>query len=250
MFASRVLPPIQSPPSPPLPVATFFNVPRRYVKSNMQVGGDSMAASPTDDSKPPRSMRKTSRAHNNNNNNNNIPRSATAPDADGRAEQDSEPPSPVASPRLPSKRPSSLAYKVTADDLADGANSPPNEAKTPPSTTSSGAGANGGGPASVDFPTSVCLCQPEPKIPRPRNGESFYFCFLFFPPVVRLLCRFFVRCPTIRNGAWAQAAMPVSVTARPLAVVRQRDAGSFVCQPASLLLLPLLLLPPLTTSHR
>jgi hypothetical protein len=180
MFASRVLPPIQSPPSPPLPVATFFNVPRRYVKSNMQVGGDSMAASPTDDSKPPRSMRKTSRAHNNNNNNNNnnIPRSATAPDADGRAEQDSEPPSPVASPRLPSKRPSSLAYKVTADDLADGANRPPNEAKTPPSTTSSGA--NGGGPASVDFPTSVCLCQPEPKIPRPRNGESFIFVFCFF----------------------------------------------------------------------
>jgi hypothetical protein len=150
MFASRVLPPIQSPPSPPLPVATFFNVPRRYVKSNMQVGGDSMAASPTDDSKPPRSMRKTSRAHN------------------------SEPPSPVASPRLPSKRTSSLAYKVTADGLADGANSPPNEAKTPPSTTLSGAGANGGGPASVDFPTSVCLCQPEPKIPRPRNAFILY----------------------------------------------------------------------------
>jgi hypothetical protein len=163
MFASRVLPPIQSPPSPPLPVATFFNVPRRYVKSNMQVGGDSMAASPTDDSKPPRSMRKTSRAHN------------------------SEPPSPVASPRLPSKRTSSLAYKVTADGLADGANSPPNEAKTPPSTTLSGAGANGGGPASVDFPTSVCLCQPEPKIPRPRNGESFIFVFYFFLAVAQLL---------------------------------------------------------------
>jgi hypothetical protein len=153
MFASRVLPPIQTPPSPPLPVATFFNVPRRYVKSNMQVGGDTMVASP-DDAKPTRTMRKSSRTH--------VPRSMTAPDTDGHAKE-GESPSPVASPRTARRRLSSLGYELHGDELADGG-SPPDEVKTPASTTSSG------GPTS-DFPTSVCLCQPEPKIPRPRNGK-------------------------------------------------------------------------------
>jgi hypothetical protein len=151
MFASRVLPPIRTPPSPPPPVATFFNVPRRYVKSNMQVGGDTTTTT-TEDAKAMRTMRKSSRIH--------IPRSMTAPGADGHVKE-GESPSPTASPRMVArKRHASIGYEVNGDEMIEGGS--PEDMKTPASATSSGPG---------DFSATVCLCQPEPKIPRPRNGE-------------------------------------------------------------------------------
>jgi hypothetical protein len=152
MFASRVLPPIRTPSSPP-PVATFYNVPRRYVKSNMQVGGDTMAAT-IEDGKAMRSTRKNSKIQ--------IPRSVAAPSPDGHAKE-GDSPSPVASPRAIKKRNASLGYEINGDELVDSGS--PTEIGTPVSVSSTGAG---------DFPASVCLCQPEPKIPRPRNGKSSY----------------------------------------------------------------------------
>jgi hypothetical protein len=141
MLASRVLPTI--PPLPLTPVATFFSVPRRYVKSNMQVG-DNSPQSPMDDAKPSRNLRNSSR----------INEGRSAPTI-----QKEEPPSPaVASPRTTRKRLSSLVEVAEPEESGS-----PVEERPLPSATSAG---------SPDFSGHVCLCQPEPKIPRPRNGES------------------------------------------------------------------------------
>lgn len=155
MLASRVLPPIVRPPSPPsqAPVATFFNVPRRYVRSNMQVG-DTPLSPATDDAKSSRSLRKSSRLHD------------TRPSpSSGPQTKDEESPSPIVdSPQSAKKRLATVEEEVVNGEEsvhrnnATGINSPP----VTPAT-------NGSGESSPH----VCLCQPEPKIPRPRNGKSF-----------------------------------------------------------------------------
>lgn len=160
MLASRVLPPIvrSSNPPPPAPVATFFNVPRRYVKSNMQVV-DSPSQSPVDDTKPSRSLRKSSRIHD----------TRTAPTSSPIERTKREvPPSPaVTSPRSASKkRLASLEEDVNSEDVDDNASL--TDDQPPPSATSTG---------SPDFQGHVCLCLPEPKIPRPRNGQSIFSLF-------------------------------------------------------------------------
>lgn len=155
------LPPIAriSPPSPPPPVATFFNVPRRYVKTSMQ-GGDKIPASPIDDSKPFRNLRKSSRIH----------ETRSAPTSSSAAERTKKEEStslvltlPAStSPKATRKRLSSLVEASEREDSGSSAEEVP-----PPSATSTTA-------ASSDYPGHVCLCQPEPKIPRPRNGKHAF----------------------------------------------------------------------------
>ena len=163
---TSTLPPIAqiSPPSPPPPVATFFNVPRRYVKTSMQ-GGDKIPASPIDDSKPFRNLRKSSR----------ILETRSAPTSSSTAEgtKKEKPTSPApTSPSATRKRLSSLVEASEREEAGILAEEVP-----PPSATSTTA-------ASPDYPGHVCLCQPEPKIPRPRNGKHAFISLSvedFFP---------------------------------------------------------------------
>jgi hypothetical protein len=153
MLASRVLPPIVRPPSPqpPSPVATFFHVPRRYVRSNMQVG-DTPQNSSLDDVKRSRSLRKSNRI------NDARPTPTSSP---SQRTKEEELPSPaLTSPRPTRKRLAPLDETVNGDDAID--SSSPTDARSPRSATSACSG---------ELPQHVCLCQPEPKIPRPRNGE-------------------------------------------------------------------------------
>ncbi|CAO2651064.1 Nn.00g093610.m01.CDS01 [Neocucurbitaria sp. VM-36] len=154
MLASRVLPPIvrPSPPLPPTPVATFFNVPRRYVKSNMQVG-DNSPSTPMDDAKPSRSLRKSGRIQDS--------RSAPISSPVERTKRDELPSPALTSPRTTRKRLASVVEVVDGEDVVE--NDSPIDA--PPSATSTG---------SLEFSGHVCLCQPEPKIPRPRNAFILY----------------------------------------------------------------------------
>lgn len=151
MLATRVLPPIVRPSSPPLPapVATFFHVPRRYVRSNMQVG-DTPIRSLTDGVKPSCSLRKSSRVQD--------ARSMPTSGPMSRTNEE-EIPSPVqTSPRSHRKRIAPIEESVHGEEYVD--NSSPTDARSPQST------------GSGEQSPHVCLCQPEPKIPRPRNGES------------------------------------------------------------------------------
>lgn len=150
MLASCVLPPIRSSSPPPPPVATFFSVPRRYIKSNMQVGDDNLQ-SPAEDGKPSRNLRKSTRTQ--------IPRSAPNSSPVRRTKEE-EQPTPT-SPRAASKRNTSLEPDNHAEKFVESES--PTDVKTPASAVSTGSG---------DLSPHVCLCQPEPKIPRPRNGES------------------------------------------------------------------------------
>lgn len=155
-MASCVLPPIRSPSPPPPPVVTFFSVPRRYVKSNMQVGDDSLQP-PAEDSKSARNLRKSTRIQ--------IPKSAPTT-SDVRRLKEEEQPTPT-SPGVARKRNSSLDSDDNAEESVK--NDSPTEIKTP---------ASAGSTRSGDLSPHVCLCQPEPKIPRPRNGESLILCLL------------------------------------------------------------------------
>lgn len=159
MLASRVLPPLlQSSPTPP--VATFFNIPRRYVKSNMQVGNNA-SHSPMEDVDSGRNLRKSSRLHDS--------RIAPTSSPVQRAREE-ELPSPVSSsPRVTRNRISSFDVEVNGRDSVDGDS--PTDSRALRSASSTGSGELSG---------HVCLCQPEPKIPRPRNGKSD---FLFIPDV-------------------------------------------------------------------
>jgi len=154
MLASRVLPPVVRPssPSPPAPVATFFHVPRRYVRSNMQVGG-SLSNSPTDDAKPSRSLRKSNRIQD--------VRSAPTSNPTQRSKEDGLPSTALTSPRSTRKRVASLEEVINEEDSRD--QTSPTDLRSPRSATSTQSG---------EFSPHVCLCQPEPKIPRPRNGKS------------------------------------------------------------------------------
>jgi hypothetical protein len=149
MLANRVLPPILRPPSPPpvTPVATFFHVPRRYVKSNMQVCDNASPNSPSEESSSSQSKRKSNRIHELRST------STTSPVQNTKEEQL---PSPAfSSSRASKKRASNL------DGFA-GPVSPEDDATVDSPSLPSG----------VELSEHLCLCQPEPKIPRPRNGES------------------------------------------------------------------------------
>lgn len=154
MLASRVLPPILRSPPPP-PVATFFNIPRRYVKSNMNVGEDA-SRSPMEDVRSSRNLRKSNRAHD---------MRSSSISSQGQHANDEQLPSPaVSSPRATKKR------LVSLDDLAGDSN---DEDHLMSHTRKSSADISVSSAGSVDSSGHVCLCQPEPKIPRPRNGMSF-----------------------------------------------------------------------------
>ncbi|KAJ4994385.1 hmg box transcriptional [Stagonosporopsis vannaccii] len=151
-MASCVLPPIRSSPPPPPPVVTFFSVPRRYVKSNMQVGDDKLQH-PTEEGKAGRSLRKSTR--------NQIPRSAPDRSPEQRTKEEEQ--SMPASPDGHRRRNQSLEADGKVEENLESAS--PAEAKTPASVGSTGSG---------DLSPHVCLCQPEPKIPRPRNAFILY----------------------------------------------------------------------------
>lgn len=166
MLTSRVLPPIFPPPpsSPPLPhppslnehvppIATFFNIPRRYVKSSMHSRDHDVSKSAMEDVKSSRSLRKSSRIHE--------LRSASMP---GPIEH-SNGNSTLLSPAAASSQASSRKRYASFGDHSNGAEpDSPTELRSPPlSASSTGSGELSG---------HLCLCQPEPKIPRPRNGES------------------------------------------------------------------------------
>ncbi|KAH6618546.1 hypothetical protein C7974DRAFT_317313 [Boeremia exigua] len=121
--------------------------PPGYVKSNMQVGEDNLHPS-TEASKISRNLRKSTRVQ--------IPRSAPTIQRNKEEEQ------PPTSPRGARKGFSSLVTDDNADKLMSES---PTDVKTPASTGSTGSG---------DLSPHVCLCQPEPKIPRPRNAFILY----------------------------------------------------------------------------
>lgn len=154
MLASRTLPPIISRPPPTLPVATFVNIPRRYVKSNMQSSKDG-SDTKMEDASPvsPHNLRKSSRIHDT--------RVSSISSSAGRSSEYQGPTSAPDSPRTTRKRASStLDTQVNGTNL-DHADSP-TDAKSPQSAHSNSSG---------EWSGHFCLCQPEPKIPRPRNGE-------------------------------------------------------------------------------
>ena len=157
MLASRVLQPVvqSSPPLHPLPIATFFSVPRRYIKSTMRVQPVS-PQSPIDDAKPSHNLRKSSR----------IQETRSTLMIDSATELNHKEESMLAgasSVRSTRRRPSSLVEISEGEESAS-----PTDEKPPASATSTIA-------VSPDFAGHVCLCQPEPKIPRPRNGEFEHF---------------------------------------------------------------------------
>lgn len=164
MLASRILPPIIPRPSPPLPLATFVNIPRRYVKSNMQVGNDA-SKTEMEEGKPLRQLRKSTRVH----------EYHAAPTISNTVQHDEEmqgASSALSSPRTTKKRVASFDDDVDGAEFED--RNSPTDSRVPQSASSTGSGELSG---------HVCLCQPEPKIPRPRNGKSY----LFFIPDVNIL---------------------------------------------------------------
>jgi hypothetical protein len=157
MLASRMLQPVvqSSPPLHPLPIAIFFSVPRRYIKSTMRVQQAS-SQSPIDDSKSSHNLRKSSRIQET--------RSTLTIDSTTKLNHKEEPMSADgSSAQSTRRRPSSLMEISEGEESAS-----PTDEKPPASATSATA-------RSPDFAGHVCLCQPEPKIPRPRNGEFEHF---------------------------------------------------------------------------
>jgi hypothetical protein len=111
-----------------------------------------------DDAKPSRNLRKSNR----------ISETRSAPTSNPTAERtkkDEQPESPASSlPRGTRKIIASLIEVTGGEDSGS-----PTEDKPPPSATSATAR------ESPDFSGHICLCQPEPKIPRPRNGKLVVF---------------------------------------------------------------------------
>ena len=145
MLASRILPPIHPPPSPPL--ATFSHTPRRYAKSNMQAVENASSPLSMDEVKSSRSLRKGNRFY----------ELRSSPTSNPTQRLDNELPSPAsstASGKHNNKRSQDDLNGVEQGNLSDLENS-----RAPGSSASSSPGEH------------VCLCQPEPKIPRPRNGK-------------------------------------------------------------------------------
>lgn len=134
----------------------------------MQVG-DTLPDSPIEDVKSSRNLRKSSRIHD-------VRHAPTSSPMLRTKGEDLSSPGP-ASPRPTRKRVASLEVTVGDGDTPDYHNSA--SLGSPQSATSVGSG---------EFSPHVCLCQPEPKIPRPRNGEysALVFRLLFLAWVVRL----------------------------------------------------------------
>jgi len=154
MLASRVLPPIfpASPPPPDLPVATFFNIPRRYIKSTAHMG-DNPANAQKRDSKSRQLLQKSneviesrsiSTSH------------QTRTTNEGLPSPDPSLPSPV------SGRKRIAHFRDRPIDRDTGHVENPVDSQLRLSVSSAGSG---------ELSTHICLCQPEPKIPRPRNGK-------------------------------------------------------------------------------
>ncbi|KAH7116736.1 hypothetical protein B0J11DRAFT_99681 [Dendryphion nanum] len=152
MLASRHLPPpmLHRPPAPPLPVATFYNVPRRYIKSIMQMGHDTKM---TDSDS--RIRRKSSRIQD-------LHLAPTSHTVEHGKDVRTSSPTPF-SPRTNKRRAISLNTEVNG--VLFGESNSPIDFRAPPSALSTGSGELSG---------HVCLCQPEPKIPRPRNAFILY----------------------------------------------------------------------------
>ncbi|EUC48227.1 hypothetical protein COCMIDRAFT_87821 [Bipolaris oryzae ATCC 44560] len=111
--------------------------------------------SPIDVAKHPRSLRKSSRIQET--------RSNSMPDLTTEHNCEDDPsPTGTSSPRNTRKRLISLVEASESEESGS-----PTDEKLPPSATSTTAG-------SPDFVGHVCLCQPEPKIPRPRNAFILY----------------------------------------------------------------------------
>lgn len=148
MLAGRVLPPIHPRPSSP-PLATFYNIPRRYARSNMQAVENASPHLLLDDLKPSRPVRKTNRSY----------ELRSSPTSNPVRKVESELPSPVssiASTKHTKKRSQDDFNGAVPGDLSD-----PEHSRASASASSSPG-------------EHVCLCQPEPKIPRPRNGKPVF----------------------------------------------------------------------------
>ncbi|EUC31712.1 hypothetical protein COCCADRAFT_38231 [Bipolaris zeicola 26-R-13] len=126
----------------------------RYVKSTMQTE-HICPQSPIDAAKPPQSLRKSSRIQETRSNS--MPNLTTE-----RNYEDDPSPTGTSSPRSTRKRHACLVEASESEESGS-----PTDEKPPPSATSTTAG-------SPDFVGHVCLCQPEPKIPRPRNAFILY----------------------------------------------------------------------------
>ncbi|OAK98100.1 hypothetical protein IQ06DRAFT_279168 [Phaeosphaeriaceae sp. SRC1lsM3a] len=119
----------------------------------MQVG-DTSPTSSTDDVKRSRSLRKSNRIHD----------SKSGPTSSPLQRTKGEKlPSPAAdSPRSTKKRSTHLEETINGDESET---TSPTEMRSPHSAMSKGSG---------EPSPHVCLCQPEPKIPRPRNAFILY----------------------------------------------------------------------------
>jgi hypothetical protein len=96
-MGSCVLPPIRTSSPPPSPVVTFFSVPRRYVKSNMEVSNDDLPP-PNEGANAGRTLRKSTRIQ--------IPKSAPYTSPVQRTKEEEQPTLP--SPQFARKRNPSL----------------------------------------------------------------------------------------------------------------------------------------------
>jgi len=157
MLASRILPPLLWSSSNP-PVATFYNIPRRYVKSNMQVGDDASHPS-RENVDSSRNLRKSIR----------IQDSRIMPTSNPIqcTKEEDFPTSTSTSPRATKKR-LSTSFDVEVNERETIDSDSPIDSRVHRSASSTEYG---------ELSEHVCLCQPEPKIPRPRNGRS-YFLFI------------------------------------------------------------------------
>lgn len=122
----------------------------------MQISDDNLQPS-IDDGKTGRNLRKSTRIQ--------IPRSAPDRSSVERDKEDEQ--STPSSPRGARRKNRLPEADQKAEQNIE--SDSPTDVKTPASTPSTGSG---------DLSPHVCLCQPEPKIPRPRNGESDILCSL------------------------------------------------------------------------
>ncbi|KAF2268179.1 hypothetical protein CC78DRAFT_15934 [Lojkania enalia] len=149
MLASRILPPPVRPSPPTPPIATFFSIPRRYVKLNTKVGA---SQSNMENAKQTRSLQKTSRA------NDALSSSTSSPVGTKEEQLNSFTPCP----RITRKRAASIEEEMNGREPQG--NSPVD------SRAVQGASSTGSG----ELSRHVCLCHPELKIPRPRNAFILY----------------------------------------------------------------------------
>ncbi|CAI6265946.1 unnamed protein product [Periconia digitata] len=166
MLTSRGLPPIFpriSPPPhlqlPPLvehdpPTATFTNIPRRYVRSSMNCTDNANSTSAAENTTSSQPLRKSSRIHE--------LRSASLPTSSPLEHPYSN--GTLSSTQTNMKRYASFGNDAYSGSSVDGHS--PTESRSPLlSASSTGSGELSG---------HVCLCQPEPKVPRPRNAFILY----------------------------------------------------------------------------